>query len=646
MLRLLLLTIAVFAVIGDAHADVVPQRKWLEVRSPNFRVMGEVGAGTLRQVAERMEQLHAVLSQIAGGDTGAADVTVVVFKDQRSFQPFMPRYQNKTVSVAGYFLGGPMNYIAVVADRNYDYSDVVYHEYVHLASNRALGAMPPWLAEGLAEFYSTFEPADGGKKARVGTPHEWHLRRLQREFLPLATLAAVTRDSPYYNERDKTSIFYAESWGFFHFLQIGLDRKYAPRLPSFVEALLDGMPFDRACVERLGTTSQALENELKQYFSSLFFKHLDVPLPETIERIERLPATPVSEGEAHAHLAHLSLAMEVETDARAHLDHAVAVEPTQPLALARLADLASIANDDEQAMALARRAGEAPAPTYLSQYFRASALERAIQNAGGDRSSVVAAWQAVVDLNPRFADGYARLAQARADAEQSLEDAKTAQERAIGLAPARLEYRLGLARILIMLGDTKSARGILGPLVARAPSPQLSAAARQYLGIAAQVELARTNGTAAPVPERPPDSLAEPPAVPTGDREGGGKPPAEAVENAKSNATANFERLLLRNVLDGETRIFGDMTAIECSADGASVVVGTGTGTTVRVRGGTLDNMDFVSYRSDIAGGISCGPQSQALPVLVTYRPEPANGTVGEVVIVEVVPAGYKPKAP
>ena len=81
-------------------------------------------------------------------------------------------------------------------------------------------------------------------------------------------------------------------------------------------------------------------------------------------------------------------------------------------------------------------------------------------------------------------------------------------------------------------------------------------------------------------------------------------------------------------------------------ADSASIVVRTGTGTTVRVRGGTLDNMDFVSYRSDIAGGISCGPQPQALPVLVTYRPEPANGTVGEVVIVEVVPAGYKPKAP
>ena len=107
-------------------------------------------------------------------------------------------------------------------------------------------------------------------------------------------------------------------------------------------------------------------------------------------------------------------------------------------------------------------------------------------------------------------------------------------------------------------------------------------------------------------------------------------------------AAANFERLALRNVLQGEVRIFGVMKAIECTSAATRLVIDTDKGP-VRVRGGSLDTMDFVSYRADIQGGIVCGPQAQAPPVLVTYRPELEAGTAGEVIIVEVVPVGYKP---
>jgi len=636
MLRLLLLTIAVFAVIGDARADVIPQKKWLQVRSPHFTVMGEASARDLRNVATRMEQLHAVLGQVARTDVETSDVTVIVFKTERSYQPFQPRWNGKPTAVAGYFLPGPMNYITILADRDYDYSDVIYHEYVHLAASRSLGELPLWMGEGLADFYSSFEAIDA-KKVRIGTVHPQHLQRLQREFMPLATLTAVNHQSPYYNERDKTSIFYAESWALLHFLRVAENGKFAPRLGPFLDAMLDGMPFDRACTERLGVTPQALESQLRQYIGSLFFQHLEVTLPESLGRIERLDATPVSEGEAHAHLAHLLLAVKAEDEARAHLDHAVGVDPRQPLALARLADLAAAANNREQALSLAQRAGEAPAPTYLSAYFRASAIERVNRETDPDSPAVVAAWRTVTELNPLLADAHARLAQAQADTREDLEQAKLAQQRAIQLAPAREEYRLGMARILILMGDTKTARGVLGPLVARGSDPQITATARRYLGVAAQVELSATAGTEAPVPERPPEAVDEP-VAPTPDT----PTPPEVLSPGPANAAANFERVVLRHVLDGETRIFGVMKAIECTSDAARLLIETANGP-VRVRGGTLDTMDFVSYRDDIRGGINCGPQAQSLPVLVTYHPEPEDGTAGEVIIVEVVPLGYKP---
>lgn len=106
-------------------------------------------------------------ARLGGG--GPADTTVIVFRDERAYRPFQPRYQGKPVeNVAGHFIPGPMNYITVRAGRKVDYRSTVYHEYVHLAAQ-----------------------------------------------------SAVERNSPYYNERDKSSVFYAQSWALMHFLQIG-----------------------------------------------------------------------------------------------------------------------------------------------------------------------------------------------------------------------------------------------------------------------------------------------------------------------------------------------------------------------------------------------------------------------------------------
>jgi hypothetical protein len=145
------------------------------------------------------------------------------------------------------------------------------------------------------------------------------------------------------------------------------------------------------------------------------------------------------------------------------------------------------------------------------------------------------------------------------------------------------------------------------------------------------------------VPERPPEAADEPAIpVPPGDTPAPATPPSVLEEVGRANAAANFERVLLRHVLEGEVRIFGTMKAIECASESTRLVIETADGP-VRVLGGTLDTMEFVSYRSDIRGGIDCGPQAQTPPVLVTYRPESSDGTVGEVIIVEVVPIGFKP---
>ena len=286
-------------------------------------------------------------------------------------------------------------------------------------------------------------------------------------------------------------------------MQIGKDRKYAARLPAFVEALLGGDSFERACVQRLGTTPKALEAELQQYLGNPVFHRYDVELPAVLEHLERLEATRVEEGEAHAILAQLLLFQNRSEEARAYLDHALAADARQPLALARQAELAAAAHQPDEAVALARRAGEPAHATYISQYYRAAALEEAISQPAVGPAAVIAAWQQVVALNPTFAEGHARLAQARADARSGLDEARQSQERAVALAPTKQEYRLGLARILIMLRDTGTARRMLGPMMARGSTPAIKVGARRYLAAAAAVELTGGAGPDALLARRP-----------------------------------------------------------------------------------------------------------------------------------------------
>ena len=54
---------------------------------------------------------------------------------------------------------------------------------------------------------------------RVGEAHQRSCLLLRdSKMLPLPLLFQVDPKSPYYNERDKQSIFYAQSWALMHYL--------------------------------------------------------------------------------------------------------------------------------------------------------------------------------------------------------------------------------------------------------------------------------------------------------------------------------------------------------------------------------------------------------------------------------------------
>ena len=118
------------SVPGPARS-VERQKNWLELRSPNFRVLGDARAGDIRHVAERLEQFRDAFEILFPNAIKAASraTTVVVFRSQRNFEPFKPQYEGKAQSVAGYFIPGEaVHYIALTTEGD-DAFGIIYHEY-------------------------------------------------------------------------------------------------------------------------------------------------------------------------------------------------------------------------------------------------------------------------------------------------------------------------------------------------------------------------------------------------------------------------------------------------------------------------------------------------------------------------------------
>ena len=187
----------------------IAKSKWIRVNSKNFEIVSNVSEKETKVLALKLEQFRYVISSIFGVEKARAiPVTVYVFKDSISFNPFKVRYQGKAASVSGYFVNGADEKIIALEIENNDLS-AIFHEYSHLVASLTNHRFPLWVAEGLADFYSTFE-IKKGKEIVFGYGIKEYIYLLRNKpLIPLQDLFKVTHSSAYYNEKDKNNIFYA-----------------------------------------------------------------------------------------------------------------------------------------------------------------------------------------------------------------------------------------------------------------------------------------------------------------------------------------------------------------------------------------------------------------------------------------------------
>ncbi|PLW70553.1 DUF1570 domain-containing protein [Pseudohalioglobus lutimaris] len=150
-------------------------------------------------------------------------ITVRVIGGPARFDAFRKEVWPNSLPAGGFY--SPSKNVAYVKydpKRPENAIRTTFHEVSHLITAGHLGSTPPWLTEGLAEYFETMEVSHQG-----GTiyPNEAHIRLLQRNPIPrLDSFLSVTR-SQWNGEMREMN--YAVAWSLMHFLMQGPPGVYA-----------------------------------------------------------------------------------------------------------------------------------------------------------------------------------------------------------------------------------------------------------------------------------------------------------------------------------------------------------------------------------------------------------------------------------
>ena len=610
----LLYILTCLAAPAAADQPAAPQRGWLRLQTSNFSVLGNSSEKDLRRVGQRLEQFREAIGILfPKAVLNAPRPTIVlVFKNQKTYDPFKPQYQGKAKAIAGFFVrGAAANFIALTTESLDDFG-TVYHEYMHQVVDNTMDSSPLWFNEGLAEYYTSFSVTDDGQRASLGKVLPWHILRLREQWTPLATVLAVTHDSPMYNEKDRMGVFYAESWVLLHYLLLGEHQKYAPHVAEFLGLLSAGKNPNDAAMQALHVSLETLEKGIRAYVNQEVFPLQTVRFTERIGAVDRLPVAPAAEADVHAALGELLATLQRDEEARAQLDAALALDPESPTAHMGLGRMLLASHHADEARPHLRKAAVPPDAPWAVQWDYAvlQIQARLSDQPAVDDATIESALRRVIAANPSFGDAYGQLGWLRAQSPEHSKEAAALVRKALEFEPGNEEYQLLLATILMNQQDLPAAAQVLERLMRSATAPAMRETASNMLATVRRYQ---------------------------------SQPAQPSTENTTASSTGGPHVMpVFREPKPGEERVSGWLTAIECGQKGV-VLVARVDGKPLRVHADRFESIDFITYRDDLSGSINCGRRSPEDVIVLTFRPG-GSGVAGEAVAVEFPPANFVPK--
>ena len=443
---------------------------WSLARSNHFEVYSEASPEAARAALAWFEQLRAFfLAQTGLKLDQRAPVRVIGFRSEAEYQ----QYRLRSTSDAYYVGTGAHDYI-VLATLNTSASGFAAHEYAHLILHACELKLPPWLEEGLSEFFSTVR--FGEHSSNLGGDLPARSQSLRRDpWIPLSQLLALPADSPLREDRQFAAMFYAESWAMAGMLMLSED--YGAQFPALIAAIAPGHSSAETIEAVYKKPLETIERDLRAWAAARNIP--SVPLPAvttgdlTIETSQLTPfASAALLGELLMVIGELDRAEAVyrELARQAPLDGAIA---------AALGTIALRKGNSEGARLLWKEAIAQGVSDADLCYNYAILADQAAQPA----SEIRPALERAVALRPDFDD--ARYTLALLEKNSGHYDAALAHFRAMRrVAPVRLyNYWIAVADTLNELGKGQEAQDAAKKAseAASTPEERLRAAQEAYI---------------------------------------------------------------------------------------------------------------------------------------------------------------------
>jgi tetratricopeptide (TPR) repeat protein len=447
---------------------------WVEVRSPHFTVTSNAGEREARKVADQFEQIrlmfHTAFAALKVDPP--QPIIIIAAKNENTMKLYLPEeWEVKGhIHPAGmYQAGQDKDYVILRLDtEGTNPFHTLYHEYTHALLRLNFDYLPVWLNEGLAEFFGNSTLGD--KEIRTGSIDPSHLYILgERKLIPIQTLLEVDHNSPYYNESDRASVFYAESWAVVHYLMMDPEARQKQLLKSFLAAFNKSGDQVAAATEALGDLKKfggKIESYARQRSFQVGVVKVGKESSDTkyTTRIVSVGEVLALRGDFYTHHNRLEQALPI-------LEEALKNEPNLPIAheamgFYRYLRQETKAADDE--MVAAMKLGSTG---FAPRYFHGLLL---LREGGISEDSIREArsnLEKAIQTNPQFAPAYEALSHTYPHTAEGQKLAVDAAARSVQLDPGTPRYSVNLTYLLINSDRDAEARILVKRLLASAGSP-------------------------------------------------------------------------------------------------------------------------------------------------------------------------------
>ncbi len=248
---------------------------WISVETKDFVIVSNGTEGEVQYLAKKLEAFRSVMVRMFGL-RGRYDrpLTIMAFKDLATFDEF--ELYGFAVGLFMTAAAEDMVILVLLDSRSntlgMDAENILLHEYTHVLTASSIANWPPWLREGIADVYSTFQIESN--KVVIGIPAKFRLLPLRGYYLN--PIAGFIKQAPKGHDITHRSMFYPQAWALTHYLLFGEKGAYRDKLVEYAHRCETGADSEMVFREIFQIDYKTLQNNLAEYIRREEYPGLEI----------------------------------------------------------------------------------------------------------------------------------------------------------------------------------------------------------------------------------------------------------------------------------------------------------------------------------------------------------------------------------